>query len=115
MTKKTLPRIIVAFDCDGTLIDFEDKPRSEIVNLAKALSKCPAVSVIVWSGGGQSYAEMVARRVGLEDVECFSKFDARLPTVDIAIDDEKIVKGVRKYLQIGIGSVPSYEDDAEER
>jgi len=107
--------MIIAFDCDGTLIDFFDKPRREIVALAKALTSCPDVTVIVWSGGGAGYAESVARKVGLEDVECFSKFDARLPVIDLAIDDENMSKGVRKYLQIGIGSAPQLEDDGEER
>lgn len=80
--------LIVAFDVDGTLIDFEDQPRKQIVLLAYMLMEA-GHEVIVWSGGGKEYAEMWAARLSLEGATCMSKFPASaLPHVDIAFDDE---------------------------
>ena len=95
--------LIIAFDVDGTLIDFDDKPRWHVVELAEQLAFLPN-RVIIWSGGGKDYAETVARRLGFHvsdgptlgsEVECFGKFDSNVPIVDIAFDDETMLKGVR--------------------
>lgn len=95
--------MIIAFDVDGTLIDFNDKPREPIVALCRALQDLEdnsMIDVIIWSGGGQEYAKTVARRLGLETFNCFAKFGNSLPQVDIAIDDDNMVRGVDYLLKI---------------
>lgn len=100
--------MIVAFDCDGTLIDFNDEPRREMVELCRALhSETNRVRVIIWSGGGKGYAEQVARKCGLRGIECFAKFDAKCPNVDIAFDDDTTVRGVRTLLLWKKGDLPA--------
>lgn len=79
--------ITVAFDCDGTLIDYEGNMNTPLVALATALAQLRGeVEVIVWSGGGQGYAEGVAQRCGLPShVKAYMKHRDLHP--DIAIDD----------------------------
>lgn len=84
-----------AFDCDGTLIDIlEDKPRPEIVALAHCLVYGKH-EVIVWSGGGESYARNVAARCGLVGVTVKAKpvGSGIAGIVDVAFDDMNVVYG----------------------
>lgn len=76
--------MIIAFDVDGTLLDYEDNPRGDLVELANKLIQA-GWQVIVWSGGGQSYAETRARQLGIVGAICLAK-DPHIQ-VDIAIDD----------------------------
>lgn len=92
--------MIIAFDVDGTLIDFEDNPRSEIVALAASLLETEHV-VIVWSGGGQAYAETVASRLGLENAVCMSKYEGKQGHVDIAFDDDEAACLAEQMLVVG--------------
>lgn len=62
-----MERIIFAFDVDGTLIDGDDTVYTPIVDMLKTVAKFKNVKVVVWSGGGNRYAETIARRLGLED------------------------------------------------
>ena len=94
--------LTIAFDCDNTLIDWNDEPRPEIVTLCRALAA--HFDVLIWSGGGKEYAQTVARRCGLFDIPCFAKFDDRLPIIDIAIDDDQMTRKVRWLLRIERGS-----------
>lgn len=90
--------MIIAFDCDGTLIDFNDQPRPEMVLLARALRHSDH-RVIIWSGGGKAYAERVMRQCfGELKFECFAKFDNNVPEIDIAFDDDTMIRGVRTLL-----------------
>jgi hypothetical protein len=41
----------VFFDVDGTLIDDQDRPRYEVIDLLRAMVAC-GQNVFVWSGGG---------------------------------------------------------------
>lgn len=84
--------MIIAFDVDGTLIDLNDKPRRNILDMLKFLSSNN--KIIVWSGGGKLYAEMIVRRLGLEKYifSCCSKIgNDFIP--DIAFDDELVNLG----------------------
>lgn len=99
----------VAFDVDGTLIDYNYEPKPEVVALASALITARNVRVIVWSGGGQDYAQQMAKKCGLKDVECFAKFDANVPVVDVAFDDDIAVRGVRKLFILKAGDQPAME------
>ncbi len=81
--------LIVAFDVDGTLI-VDDVPQVTIINMLQVLSKLTKnVRIIVWSGGGQQYAEMWVRRLGLEKYvwRCMVKVNDY--PVDIAFDDQQ--------------------------
>lgn len=87
--------MIIAFDVDGTLIDYNEQPRRLMVLLAQTMLEWQfldpeQIAVIVWSGGGKEYAEMWADRLGLHGAVCLAKFpESALPHVDIAFDDEK--------------------------
>lgn len=56
---------IVAFDVDGTLIDYESKPRYEVIDLLRAFSALGA-NIVVWSGGGVEYADKWVVQLGLK-------------------------------------------------
>lgn len=84
--------LTIAFDIDGTLIDFNDKPRKEIIWLLMSLSR-DGHEIILWSGGGIQYAEMWMRRLKLEKYvdHVVPKLKDRLsPQADIAFDDEEV-------------------------
>jgi phosphoserine phosphatase len=79
--------ITIAFDVDGTLIHpISEKPRKDIVEMLKILNNY--ATIIVWSGGGREYAEMIGRRLNLpENIVYASKTSAKDLQVDIAFDD----------------------------
>lgn len=82
--------IKVAFDTDLTLITHDDRPLYDnIAILRYLLSK--GNDVIVWSGGGVSYAEMWVRRLGLEGL--VRVIEKGSEEVDIAFDDEDVTLG----------------------
>lgn len=97
----------IAFDVDGTLVTYNDKPRWDIIELLKILSKYN--TVIVWSGGGKDYAEMWTRKlfldefvsschtkpIGLEGIKKNFFYDGKEKPlskneVDICFDDELV-------------------------
>jgi hypothetical protein len=79
-----MARLLVGFDVDGTLIDGKDKPREDIVEILRLLSKY--CDIMVWSGGGQQYAETIGRRLNLpEEVSYQAKTSGVYP--DVAFDD----------------------------
>jgi hydroxymethylpyrimidine pyrophosphatase-like HAD family hydrolase len=80
-----MKKLLIAFDVDDTLTD-GDKPRKDIINILLALHKSKQVDLMIWSGGGQSYARMWRDRLKLpEDIPCFAKTNLIRP--DIAFDD----------------------------
>ncbi len=101
-----MKEIIIAFDCDGTILNNEGippetpthlRPRCglnlEVVTLIQLLSKkMKNTKIIVWSGGGKEYAERICREYGLDRYvsACYGKADYD-PTingqVDICFDD----------------------------
>lgn len=77
-------KLLVGWDVDGTLIDQDDKPRKDIIQLVHLLE--PYCDILVWSGGGQQYAEMWGNRLNLpESVIYASKTANYYP--DVAFDD----------------------------
>lgn len=68
-----MQKITIAFDVDGTLI--KEKigkgnspiPNERIRSLLIALSSFKNVRIIVWSGGGEAYARMVAAQIGIRE------------------------------------------------
>jgi hydroxymethylpyrimidine pyrophosphatase-like HAD family hydrolase len=78
--------ITVAFDCDGTLVDFFDqtKPRHEIVALFHCFQKRKC-KMFIWSFQGLEHARQVRDLLGLSAIvveKC-----SFIP--DIAVDDEE--------------------------
>lgn len=63
-------KTLIAFDVDGTLRcnTIEDKivPNEEIRSLLVTLSKFKNVQIMVWSGGGETYARQVVAAMGLQ-------------------------------------------------
>lgn len=59
--------ISIAFDVDGTLINEDGKTNWRITDLLRTLASFKNTRIIVWSGGGKSYAEMTVRHLGLEE------------------------------------------------
>jgi phosphoserine phosphatase len=83
--------MIVAFDVDGTLIDFEDKPRYDIIDLLRWFylnlhELGTEDKLIIWSGGGIEYTKHWVKKLGLENYisDILEKCSI---DVDIAVDD----------------------------
>jgi hydroxymethylpyrimidine pyrophosphatase-like HAD family hydrolase len=84
--------MIVAFDIDGTLIDYNDEPRKKIISLLK-IFKSFGHKIIVWSGGGKDYASLLISRLKLDKFvdEYHSKVSHPYgKNVDICFDDEEV-------------------------
>lgn len=101
-----MKEIIIAFDVDGTILNNEGippetptylRPRCgvnlEVILLIQILSKkMKNTKVIVWSGGGQEYAEKICREYGLDKYvyRAYGKheYDETIDgEVDICFDD----------------------------
>ena len=78
--------LIVAFDVDGTLIDYNNQPREDIIALYRAFQAL-GYEMWVWSGGGETYAESWCRRLGITADRVFAKDNKLKP--HLAIDDAK--------------------------
>lgn len=88
-------RLVIAFDIDDTLIvpaiatGFDrDVPNYDNIAIYHWFQNQGAF-MIIWSGGGQSYAEMWADKLGLVADEILDKHSGR-EGVDIAFDDADI-------------------------
>jgi len=98
--------VIVAFDVDGTLIrntnpnrvhgvpENDDVPNVEVINLLMLLSKFKNIKIVVWSGGGEQYAQTWVNRLSLNKYvwKVTGKVGAQIPKPDIAIDDIQACK-----------------------
>ncbi len=78
-----MTKISIAFDCDGTLVRTNGEVNTKLVEFAKSLSE-NGFEVIVWSGGGVSYAEGIARRLGITKAYVLQK---GIVKPDIVVDD----------------------------
>ena len=83
----------IAFDVDDTLIIpacavswSQDTPNYEVINIYRFFQS-QGHYMIIWSGGGKDYAEMWARRLGLNPNECMAKTTELKDEIDIAFDD----------------------------
>lgn len=71
-------KTILAFDIDGTLItnldpdrehgevSSKEVPHDTIISMLKTFSRFKNIKILVWSGGGKSYAETIGRRLELD-------------------------------------------------
>lgn len=75
----------VAFDVDGTLIDKDDNPREDVIEMMKGMADF--CDIYVWSGGGVPYSETWGRRLGLPDGIQYVRKASFYP--DIAVDDSE--------------------------
>ncbi len=74
----------IAFDVDGTLINMKNAPKYWVIELLLWFKEAEW-DIIIWSGGGVDYAQMVVRKLGLEEiVRVVPKGSEK---VDIAVDD----------------------------
>ena len=94
--EKITHHLRIAFDIDDTLLIPEcasgvgmEIPNYEVVNLYLWFQR-QGHYMIIWSGGGQSYAEMQARRLGLTADEIIMKTTERENEIDLAFDDSNI-------------------------
>jgi len=88
--------MIVAFDVDDTLIipaiatEFDrDIPNYKTIAIYRWF-QAQGNYMIIWSGGGQDYAQMWADRLGLKADEIIAKTTDRKREVDIAFDDSMV-------------------------
>lgn len=70
-----MQKLIVAFDCDGTLIDKDGNVNWRQKEFLMHFARLKNVEVIVWSGQGKEYAEMIVRMLDIEKYvkRCYSK------------------------------------------
>lgn len=74
----------IAFDVDGTLIDMEQHPNYDVINLLLWFYE-HKWKVYIWSGGGVEYALHHTFKLGLNNkAEVIEKGSKK---VDIAVDD----------------------------
>ena len=80
-------RLVVAFDCDGTLFTEDEAgstiPNDDVLELAHWFLR-NGHSVIVWSSAGEDFARKVAEKFGLTGARTVPKGSV---LVDIAVDD----------------------------
>lgn len=98
--------IVIAFDCDGTLVTTESASSKKIVanerirTLLITFASMKNTKIVVWSGGGEMWARQVGASLGIDkyvnlycDKNYLGKVDGQhtfnpdIPMPDIAIDD----------------------------
>lgn len=93
----------VAFDCDGTLLNYDSTLRDETCRLLLSFIRGGA-QVTIWSGGGQTYAQGVWQRIIrnynlMDDDTVMSQIDMVTCSMknnskpDLAIDDQSVSLG----------------------
>lgn len=98
--------VVIAFDCDGTLVTTFSAKSGKIVanerqrSLLIALAHSKNVKIVVWSGGGELWARQVGAAIGIDKyvdlyadknhlgiVDGVHQFDPDIEKPDIAFDD----------------------------
>lgn len=82
--------MIIAFSASECLLNKQNKPRVEIIELLKALSKNN--KIIVWSDGGIDYARRIVNRLGIGRWVNQTAVKTK-GIADITFDDEEITLG----------------------
>ena len=65
-------KVVIAFDCDGTLVTTDSATTGRIVanervrSLLVALASMKNTRIIVWSGGGELWARQVGAAIGID-------------------------------------------------
>jgi phosphoserine phosphatase len=84
----------IAFDVDGTLINLDNTPNFEVIDLFRWFQR-NGDRCIIWSGGGVEYAKHWGEKLGLypHAYAVKSSLETGLHGVDIAVDDEFVMLG----------------------
>lgn len=67
-----MQKLIVAFDCDGTLVTTESaetkkiEANEDVRTLLIILSRFKNIRILVWSGSGELWARQVAAAIGVD-------------------------------------------------
>ncbi len=78
----------VAFDVDGTLLNYDRTPNFKVIRFFQQFESF-GCEMYIWSGGGIGYAEQVMRNLGLKaKIMEKGSFQA-----DIAVDDQRVALG----------------------
>jgi hydroxymethylpyrimidine pyrophosphatase-like HAD family hydrolase len=83
----------IAFDVDGTLVDYDGKPRATVIALLRNFQRL-GCNVFVWSGGGIPYAKQRVRELGIDGVVVVEKGSFK---PDLAIDDQEVQLGILNF------------------
>lgn len=85
--------VTVAFDVDGTLISSRDDRALEDVRTLLVTLKRLGCRIVVWSGCGSGYAQMVSRRIHVD--HCVDAYaDKGVIHADITFDDQEVKLGL---------------------
>lgn len=85
----------ICFDVDGTLRNYNDEPRTEVIDVLKLYVRA-GWRVCVWSGGGRDYASRVGNMLKLPaSIGYHSKHAWPKLVPDIAVDDQDVNLGER--------------------
>lgn len=84
--------MIIAFDVDGTLINFDNTPNHEVIDLMRWFYR-NGDRIIVWSGGGVDYARHWVEKLGLAHMVTEVVYKDKGFNIDLAIDDEIVELG----------------------
>lgn len=93
----TEPTGYIFFDVDGTLIDYEDQPRWDVIDMLRSFHAL-GYQVSVWSGGGASYAGSVVRRLGLTNLVTHITAKDKTCPAPLAVDDEPLASWPDTYV-----------------
>jgi len=98
-TLKSTSHGSVAFDVDGTLVDYHDKPRMDVLSLLTNFKRL-GFKVIVWSGGGYDYAKTWVYKLGIAAFvdEIYDKHDLGRPVPDMCFDDERVSLADKNFM-----------------
>ena len=75
-------KIVIRFDVDGTLIDYDGNKKPEIITLLQSFQAL-GCDVGIWSGAGITYAKKIATLLDLK----VPVFEKKASNVDICFDD----------------------------
>lgn len=81
--------LFVVFDVDGTLIDENDVPRVEVLDILREHHKRGDV-IYVWSGGGVGYAKSRVLELGISALVTGFVRKAAGQGFDVAYDDQDV-------------------------
>ena len=76
---------VVAFDIDGTIIDYKGQTRNNVVDLIKFFNDI-GCKVYVWTGGGMDRAVQIVENLGLKGIATPAVKNT-IGKVDVAFDD----------------------------
>ena len=95
----------IIFDIDGTLFDYDYKPREEVINMMRSFNTL-GWKIFCHSGGGVQYCQQKVMELGLDKEMHITitpkgspdyMFDIAVDDMDLDIDNTLVVEQGRKY------------------